>query len=72
MQSKTAEKERKLVLSDGRNFVPDAPVDAILLDALFCNHTIRRRPDILWRRSNADITCLQTIQWELATTALVG
>ena len=61
----------KLVLSDGRNFVPDAPVDAILLDApCSATGTIRRRPDILWRRSNADITSLQTIQWELATTAL--
>ena len=62
----------KLVLSDGRDFVPDAPVDAILLDAP-CSATgiaIRRRPDILRRRSSADITSLQTIQWELATTAL--
>ena len=61
----------KLVLSDGRNFVPDAAVDAILLDApCSATGTIRRRPDILWRRSSADITSLQTIQWELATTAL--
>jgi len=61
----------KLVLSDGRNFVPDASVDAILLDApCSATGTIRRRPDILGRRSSADITSLQTIQWELATTAL--
>jgi len=61
----------KLVLSDGRNFVPDAPVDAILLDApCSATGTIRRRPDILGRRTSADITSLQTIQWELATTAL--
>ena len=61
----------KLVLSDGRNFVPDAPVDAILLDApCSATGTIRRRPDILGRRSSANITSLQNIQWELATTAL--
>ena len=61
----------KLVLSDGRNFIPDAPVDAILLDApCSATGTIRRRPDILGRRSSANITSLQTVQWELATTAL--
>ena len=60
-----------LVLSDGRDFDPDAPVDAILLDApCSATGTIRRRPDILGRRSNAEITSLQAIQWELATTAL--
>jgi len=61
----------KLVLSDGRQFVPDAPVDAILLDApCSATGTIRRRPDILGRRQSEDIKALQTIQWELATTAL--
>ncbi|MGB1924132.1 MAG: RsmB/NOP family class I SAM-dependent RNA methyltransferase [Candidatus Puniceispirillaceae bacterium] len=61
----------KLVLSDGRSFVPETPVDAVLLDApCSATGTIRRRPDILGRRSSADISSLQTIQWELATTAL--
>ena len=61
----------KLVLSDGRHFVPDASVDAILLDApCSATGTIRRRPDILGRRSSTDITIFQTIQWDLATTAL--
>ncbi len=61
----------KLILSDGRNFVPDAAVDAILLDApCSATGTIRRNPDILGRRSSADMTSLQTIQWQLATTAL--
>jgi 16S rRNA (cytosine967-C5)-methyltransferase len=60
-----------LVLADGRNFYPNAPVDAILLDApCSATGTIRRRPDILGSRSNTDISSLQTIQWELATTAL--
>ena len=61
----------KLVLSDGRDFYPDAPVDAVLLDApCSATGTIRRRPDILGNHSNAKISSLQTIQWELATTAL--
>lgn len=61
----------KLVLSDGRAYVPDTPVDAILLDApCSSTGTVRRRPDIFGRHSNADISSLQTTQWELATTAL--
>ena len=61
----------KLILSDGRNFIPDAPVDAVLVDApCSATGTIRRRPDILGRSRSADIPSLQTIQWELATTAL--
>ena len=61
----------KLILSDGRTFVPDVPVDAILLDApCSATGTIRRRPDILGRHISSDITSLQNIQWELATTAL--
>ena len=61
----------ELILSDGRNFVSNAPVDAVLLDApCSATGTIRRHPDILARRSGADIGNLQTIQWELATTAL--
>ena len=61
----------QLILSDGRNFAPEVLVDAVLLDApCSATGTIRRRPDILGRRSSVDITSLQTIQWELATTAL--
>ena len=61
----------KLVLSDGRNFVPDTPVDAVLVDApCSATGTIRRRPDILGHRRSSDIPSLQTIQWELTTKAL--
>jgi 16S rRNA (cytosine967-C5)-methyltransferase len=56
---------------DGRKFVPDMPVDAILLDApCSATGTLRRRPDILGRRQPEDIESLQNLQWELATTAL--
>ncbi len=57
--------------ADGRRFVPDMPVDAILLDApCSATGTLRRRPDILGRRQPEDIESLQNLQWELATTAL--
>ncbi|MGB0690155.1 MAG: MFS transporter, partial [Candidatus Puniceispirillum sp.] len=57
--------------ADGRKFVPDMPVDAILLDApCSATGTLRRRPDILGRRQPEDIESLQNLQWELATTAL--
>ena len=57
--------------ADGRQFVPDMPVDAILLDApCSATGTLRRRPDILGRRQPEDIESLQNLQWELATTAL--
>ncbi|MBT6122870.1 MAG: MFS transporter [Candidatus Puniceispirillum sp.] len=57
--------------ADGRQFVPDLPVDAILLDApCSATGTLRRRPDILGRRQPEDIESLQNLQWELTTTAL--
>ena len=61
----------QLTLLDGLNYVPDALVDAILLDApCSATGTIRRRPDILGRQESEDLTNLQSTQWELATTAL--
>lgn len=60
-----------LQLADGRKFVPDVPVDAVLLDApCSATGTLRRRPDILANRTVEDISALQSVQWELATTAL--
>ena len=60
-----------LVLGDGTNYCPSAPVDAILLDApCSATGTIRRRPDILNTRDASDIIALQQLQWELATNAL--
>lgn len=57
--------------ADGRTYVPDFPVDAILLDApCSATGTLRRRPDILGSRTTEDITALQSLQWELTTTAL--
>ena len=60
-----------LVLCDGRNYRPNAPVDAVLVDApCSATGTIRRRPDILNKRDAEDISALQQLQWELATNAL--
>ena len=60
-----------LVLGDGTDYRPNAPVDAVLVDApCSATGTIRRRPDILNKRDAEDISALQKIQWELATHAL--
>ena len=60
-----------LVLGDGKDYRPNAPVDAVLVDApCSATGTIRRRPDILNKRDAEDISALQKLQWELATNAL--
>ena len=60
-----------LVLCDGTDYRPNAPVDAVLVDApCSATGTIRRRPDILNKRDAEDISALQQLQWELATNAL--
>lgn len=60
-----------IVYGDGRTYQPDAPVDHVLLDApCSATGTIRRRPDILGRRTAEDISALQEVQWDLTTTAL--
>ena len=60
-----------LVLGDGTDYRPNAPVDAVLVDApCSATGTIRRRPDILNKRDAEDISALQKLQWELATNAL--
>ena len=63
--------DANIVYGDGRTYQPDAPVDHILLDApCSATGTLRRRPDILGRRTAEDISTLQEMQWDLATTAL--
>ena len=60
-----------LVLCDGADYHPIAPVDAILVDApCSATGTIRRRPDILNKRDAEDISALQQLQWQLVTNAL--
>ncbi len=63
--------DANIVYADGRTYQPDAPVDHILLDApCSATGTLRRRPDIMGRRIAEDISTLQEMQWDLATTAL--
>ena len=60
-----------LVLGDGTDYCPSAPVDAILVDApCSATGTIRRRPDILNKRVAEDISALQQLQWKLVANAL--
>ena len=60
-----------LVLVDGIDYRPNAPVDKVLVDApCSATGTIRRRPDILRKRDAENINALQQLQWKLATTAL--
>ena len=60
-----------IVYADGRTYQPKESVDHILLDApCSATGTLRRRPDILCRRTAGDISALQEVQWDLATTAL--
>ena len=60
----------KLVLSDGRNFVPDAAVDAILLDApCSATGTIRRHPDLPHLKGPGDVAKLVALQETLLARA---
>lgn len=53
-------------VSDLRSFEPEAPFDAILLDApCSATGTIRRHPDVAWSKRPEDIAMLAQIQAEL-------
>ena len=54
------------IVSDLRTWQPDAPFDAILLDAP-CSATgsIRRHPDVAWTKTEADIAALVAVQREI-------
>lgn len=58
------------VTTDARNWQPEGPVNAVLLDAP-CSGTgvIRRRPDLKWRRTKEDVKELVILQRELLTSA---
>ncbi len=56
----------KTVASDLRDFEPEAPFDAVLLDApCSATGTIRRHPDVPWIKKPYDIEKLSEIQKEL-------
>ncbi|MEO0399268.1 MAG: transcription antitermination factor NusB [Pseudomonadota bacterium] len=60
-----------VVESDVRTFTPDAPADAILLDApCSATGTIRRHPDVLWTKTEEQTVALAKIQAELIDKAI--
>lgn len=58
------------ITHDGREFRPEKPADAVLLDAP-CSGTgvIRRRPDLRWRRQPTDLQELVELQRGLLSSA---
>ncbi|WP_306142249.1 RsmB/NOP family class I SAM-dependent RNA methyltransferase [Roseibium sp. MMSF_3412] len=59
------------VVSDLREYKPDAPFDAVLLDApCSATGTIRRHPDVAWIKKPYDIEKLSEIQRELLDRVL--
>jgi 16S rRNA (cytosine967-C5)-methyltransferase len=59
-----------LVTADVRVWRPDAPLDAVLLDApCTATGTLRRRPDAAWAKQDGDIASLADIQARLFDAA---
>jgi 16S rRNA (cytosine967-C5)-methyltransferase len=55
-----------VVVADAETFAPPAPVDGILLDApCTATGTIRRHPDIPWRKSAVDVGRMAPLQTRL-------
>lgn len=58
------------VVADAAAWRPDAPVDAVLLDApCAATGTIRRHPDVLWTKSTQTVRALAPIQARLLAAA---
>jgi 16S rRNA (cytosine967-C5)-methyltransferase len=61
----------EVVEADGREYMPDVPVDAVLLDApCSATGTLRRHPDVAWHRRESDIASLVELQRALITNAV--
>ena len=62
--------EANIICADGRDYIPENPVDGVLLDApCSATGTIRRRPDVLIGKTPTHIKQLQSLQIELGLTA---
>ena len=62
--------DAQLVTADLRSYAPDAPADAVLLDApCSATGTFRRHPDVLHRIGDSDIAGLAQLQSELLARA---
>jgi len=61
----------ELIAADAAVWRPDAPIDAVLLDApCTASGTIRRHPDAPWRRRTDDVTQMTALQRRLLEHAL--
>ncbi len=57
-------------VADARIWVPDAPADAVLLDApCSATGTVRRHPEILWRKDMSDLLAQAGLQHDLLRAA---
>jgi 16S rRNA (cytosine967-C5)-methyltransferase len=55
-----------LIVADALTFAPGEPFDAVLLDApCTATGTLRRRPDVAWSKTAADVPALAEIQAKL-------
>jgi 16S rRNA (cytosine967-C5)-methyltransferase len=62
--------DAQLVAADLATYAPGEPFDAILLDApCSSTGTVRRHPDVLWTKTEADITKLAGVQRKLLDSA---
>ncbi len=62
--------EAEIIESDMRAFRPDAPFDAVLLDApCTATGTIRRHPDVMWSKTPDQLAALATLQGALIDRA---
>lgn len=60
----------ELVHADALRWRPPAPADAVLVDApCSATGTIRRRPDVVWTKSAADVAALAALQSRLIGAA---
>lgn len=57
-------------VADARVWVPGAPADAVLLDApCSATGTVRRHPEILWRKDRSDLLAQAGLQYDLLRAA---
>lgn len=57
-------------VADARTWSPDAPADAVLLDApCSATGTVRRHPEILWRKDRSDLLAQAGLQHDLLGSA---
>jgi len=58
--------EAQIITADGVEWTPDAPVDAVLLDApCSTTGTLRRHPDVAWLKGQEDVDKLVPLQAKL-------